>query len=274
MIILISVFLAALGAIFGSFIGAMTWRMKHHKDWVRGRSECEHCHHKLSPLDLVPIFSWLALRGKCRYCHKPIGATALYLELGTAAAFVISFLFWPNLNVLSLNTSSSLWPIVTLVIWLIALIIMIALLTYDARWRLLPNQLVYPLIGLALVFGLVNNLAILHYDIVGTIFNLALGLLPISGVYFILWLLSKGKWIGLGDVRLGLALGLMLPWQFGLLVLFLANTLSTLVVIPGLLTHKLKPNSQIPFGPYLIIATFLVQLLGQSVVDYVDEIFY
>jgi hypothetical protein len=64
--ILIVIGLFWFGAIFGSFAGAVAWRIKKKKDFVRGRSECEHCHHELAPLDLVPVFSWLGLRESSR----------------------------------------------------------------------------------------------------------------------------------------------------------------------------------------------------------------
>ena len=89
-------FIFVLGAVMGSFVGAMTWRMKTHKDWVKGRSECEHCHHQLAVVDLIPILSYVTLGGKCRYCRKSIGRTAILLELGGGAAFLISALLFPS----------------------------------------------------------------------------------------------------------------------------------------------------------------------------------
>ena len=89
------------------------------------------------------------------------------------------------------------------------------------------------------------------------------GMTPIAGIYGAIYLASRGKLVGLGDVKLGLAIGLLVPqWWLGLVILFLANLLATLVSLPALLRHQLKRTSAIPFGPYLIVATYLVFLLS------------
>lgn len=252
----------------GSFVGAMTWRMHQHLDWVKGRSECEHCHHRLAVVDLIPLVSYLTLRGKCRYCHKPIGCTTFCLELGTGLAFLLSAIMWPTamagrwispayaLSGLDVMTS------LILGLWLVAVTIMAALFVYDYRWHLLPNKLVFPLIGVGLVYSGLSYLGLQQVGITDWLINVGLGLLPVSGIYGLLYLVSRGRWIGLGDVKLGLAIGCLVPWWGGIVVLFLANLLGSLVAIPGLIRHLVKPNSQIAFGPYLIIATYSVVLFG------------
>lgn len=257
-----------LGSVMGSFVGAMTWRMRHHLDWVKGRSECEHCHHQLAVLDLIPIWSYLALRGKCQYCHRPIGRTALGLELATGAAFLISAMVWPSamagrwwpldytLTALTVVTSLALG------LWLVCLTIMAALFIYDLRWRLLPNKLVFPLVGVSLLWSAVFYLGVAQTTIGDWLLNVGLGLLPIAGVYGLLYIVSRGRWIGFGDVKLGLAIGCLVPWWGGLVVLFLANFLGALAAVPGLLSRRLHKASQIAFGPYLIISTYLVVLFG------------
>ena len=249
-------------------VGAMTWRMRHRLDWVKGRSECEHCHHQLAVLDLIPIVSYISLRGKCRYCHKPIGRTAILLEVSTGLAFLTSALLWPSwimgqwtnpANVLALLDG---WTSLTLGLWLVCLTIMTALFVYDWRWHLLPNKLVWPLIIVALVLSGVDYMFIQRATVGEWLLNLLLGLLPISGIYGCLYVLSKGKWIGLGDIKLGIAIGWLVPWYGGLVVLFLSNLLASLVVAPKLITGKTKKNSTMPFGPYLIVATVAAFLLN------------
>src|SRR2546427_122886 len=91
---MIVLLLILLGLVLGSFVNALVWRLHEHKDWVNDRSECVHCHHKLGPLDLIPVVSYLYLRGKCRYCHQRIEDTPL-TELALPLAFVTSYLCWP-----------------------------------------------------------------------------------------------------------------------------------------------------------------------------------
>ena len=257
-----------LGSVMGSFVGAMTWRMKTNRDWVRGRSECERCHHKLAVIDLIPIFSYLALGGKCRYCHKKISRSALALELAGGSAFLVSTMLFPSMAYQEwldpLASFQLLTPMLSLAmgLWLVCLVVMMALFVYDLRWRLLLNKLVFPLIVASLLLSAVMNLGLAHVSLMDWLITLGLGMLPITGVYGLLYLLSRGRWIGLGDVKLGIAIGLLIPWWGGILVLFLSNLLASLASVPGLLKHRINGASEIPFGPFLLVATYLVFLLG------------
>ena len=262
------VLMFVLGSVMGSFVGAMTWRMKTNRDWVRGRSECERCHHKLAVIDLIPIFSYLTLGGRCRYCHKKISRSALVLELAGGSAFLVSTMLFPSMVYQEwldpLASLQLLTPMLSLAmgLWLVCLAIMMALFIYDLRWRLLPNKLVFPLIVISLLLSAVMNLGLAHVSLMDWLITLGLGMLPITGVYGILYLLSRGRWIGLGDVKLGIAIGLLIPWWGGVLVLFLSNLLASLASIPGLLKRRISGASEIPFGPFLLVATYLVFLLG------------
>jgi len=263
MSIFLAIFFLMLGAVAGSFVGALTWRLKQKLDWVKGRSVCEHCKHQLGVGDLVPIVSWLALRGKCRYCRKPIGWLAFGLEVGVAAAFGLSYLLWPLGNIV-VGGNLDLGQFGLLAIWLVMVVLMAALFVYDARWRLLPNKLLWPLVGVAAVFAILSNVMVGRLGPVDFLTQISAALLPVTGVYGILYLLSRGKWIGLGDVKFGLVVGLLLNFWGAVLVLIGANLIGVLVMLPGLIGRKLNLNSKIPFGPFLILATFWTFLfLGQ-----------
>lgn len=255
--------LGIIGAVFGSFVGALTWRMHQKMNWVNSRSICEHCKHKLNVLDLIPIFSWLFLRGKCRYCHKPIGWLAFVLEVGEAVAFVTSYLFWPLGEIES----------ILFAIWLIIVVFFTALLVYDARWRLLPDKLLWPLVGVAAVFAILNNIFVQHLNVFDFLTGIGLAMLPVAGVYGVLYLISRGRWIGLGDVKFGLVVGLIVSPIGAILVLAGANFIGTLAMLPLLLARKLNMNSKIPFGPFLIAATFFTFLLSNNLIDLVEKYF-
>lgn len=259
--VLIAVFLTAVGAAMGSFIDAFAWRLHTGRDFVAGRSECEHCHHKLGPLDLIPIFSWLALGGKCRYCRQPIGGRVVLGELAMAVAFGLSYVYWP----LGFDT----WQAAALLgMWLVYLVLLGALLVYDLRWLLLPDKIVYPLIGLGFIdaglrVSLLPGATVLDYAT-----HAALGIMAMAGVYWLLYTISKGKWVGYGDVKLAIFMGLVLGWQKTLLTLMLANVIGLLVVLPSLLTKRLNPKSQIPFGPFMIIAFVIAGLFGDQLINW------
>jgi len=289
------IFLALIGAACGSFVGAMTWRMHYNNEigtkksktkskknttrkpeklsWVNGRSQCEHCGHQLAWYDLLPIVSWLWLKGKCRYCGKKIGWTAIALEIGVGAAFVVSFLFWP--------ATSQAGPVgqpvqaVGFLLWLITVVLMAALLVYDARWRLLLDKLLWPLIGVVFVWNVISFVVCATHGwsvALGYLGDIALALIPVFGLYLVLYLISRGRWVGFGDVKFGIVVALILAdWKMATLVLIGANVLGTLLVLPSLVMKKLNVNSQIAFGPFLILATFLTFLFGRPLIEWATK---
>ncbi len=298
--IFIIVLLAGLGLIFGSFVNALVWRL-HSQEEIRdkieelqtersksktattkagtsnnidtlnarlqdlsmskGRSMCSKCSHPLAPKDLVPLFSWLLLRGKCRYCHKPIEDTPL-LEIGLPLVFIASYVFWP------LDTSNLTgYGFASFGLWLVFLIGFAALTAYDIRWFLLPDKIVWPLALIALLQVLVHSV---FYDGGVAVLVTALwGVVMCSGIFYALFTISKGEWIGGGDVKLGIVLGLLVggPLQ-GLLVIFAASVFGTVASIPMLLQKKLQRTSIIPFGPFLMLACVVVMLFGQRLSDW------
>lgn len=257
--IIIVVYLALLGAALASFAGAMAWRLHEGRDAIKDRSECEHCHHKLSAWDLIPIASWLWLRGRCRYCGKPIGVQLLLMEIGLAGLFVASYLWWPY-------DVQTLLGLSLLVVWLLALVLLAILFLYDLRWYLLPDRIMWPLIGLGSIFFVLRAFS-LEWPLPQAGFELAGGLLPVAGLYYVLYLISKGAWVGFGDVKLGLFIGLVLGWQGALIALMAANVIGLLWILPGMASGKIGRHSTIPFGPFLIIGTVVALLWGQPLIQ-------
>lgn len=283
--IVIYIALALFGLALGSFSGAMVWRLRAHqlkedeaagekinkseysklgqllkKSVAQDRSICLHCQHQLKWYDLLPLVSWIQLKGKCRYCHKPIGYMEPLIELGTAAFFVISYAFWP----VALGDAVSY---ANFGLWLIVGIGLIILFAYDSRWYLLPDKIAFPLIGIAGLYALLQIAQ--ASDKVGALYDVAMAATILSGIYYLLYVLSQGKWIGFGDIKLGLVLAFMLgQWELAFLTLFLANIIGCLVVLPGLATKKLSRTSHVPFGPMLIAAYFIVGIFGHVVLGW------
>jgi len=282
---IIVVGLALLGLVLGSFVGASLWRLRaaqlktdavagekvrasdkrrvaklQQKSITKDRSVCLYCGNGLRWYDLVPLISWISLRGKCRYCHKPIGWFEPLIELGLAAFFVMSFLFWPYI----LDTPLA---VVQFVIWLVAGIGLALLFAYDMKWFLLPDVVTLPLIGIGAIHALlviVSSTAPIEAAV-----NVLGSCLVLSGLYYAIYVLSGKQWVGFGDVKLGLALGLLLAdWQLAILALFLANLIGTLVILPALVTRKLKKGTHIPFGPLLISGWALAGIFGADILGW------
>lgn len=252
------VVLALSGLCFGSFVNALVWRLKKKRDFVKERSECTHCHHILAWYDLIPVLSWLSLGGKCRYCRKKIDDSPL-TELGVAFVFVLSYVYWP--------LGFSVAGVVLFVLWLVALVLLAALFLYDMKWSLLPNALTFPLIGIGVVWVVVYYGWLVPASFIEAAQGVALGIASVAGLYGLLYAVSKGEWVGFGDVKLGIFMGLVLGWQGGLLAVMLANVTAFLVIVPGLLTQKVTRKSRIPFGPFLIIGTVLAFLFGSQLIS-------
>ena len=248
-----------LGLCFGSFVNALVWRLRKKRNFVSERSECTHCHHILAWYDLVPVLSWVSLRGRCRYCHKHIDDSPV-TELGVAVVFGLSYLFWPF--------GFSTVGLLLLVVWLVVVVLLAALFLYDLRWMLLPNKLVFPLIGLGVLWVSVYYLGFMPTAPLDILKDSVLGVASVAGLYGLLYWVSKGSWVGFGDVKLGVFMGLVLGWQQGLLAVVLANVIAFLLVLPGLLSGKIKRTARIPFGPFLIVATIIAFLFGQHILTW------
>ncbi len=263
--------LGLLGLCFGSFVNAAVWRLheqntrqkltkaqRQRLSILHGRSMCTDCRHELAWYDLLPVVSWVSLGGKCRYCHKPISWQYPAVECITGLLFVSSYLLWPY------GFDKAGW--VLLGMWLVFLVGFMALAVYDLRWMLLPNKIVYGLIGLV-VLQLVFKLFV--YDASDVLSEAFWGFVVIGGLFYGLFQVSGGRWIGGGDVKLGFLIGPLVGGPMNsILVIFLASCLGSLVSLPMIARKKLTPTSRIPFGPFLLAATVVVYLLGPRIAEY------
>lgn len=230
---------------------------------LRGRSMCPDCKHELAAKDLVPLLSWLELRGRCRYCQKSIHWQYPAVELTTAILFIASYYFWPFNLVFG-------WQTVLFGLWLGIVVIMVALAVYDLRWMILPDKLVYILVVLSLLFVAIAVFVNPNQAMAKLV---ALALVCSFGLFYVLFQLSNGKWIGGGDVKISAALGLLLLTPINVfLMIFLASLGGSLVALPLLLSGKATRTSRIPFGPFLLAATFLVFLFGSQIISWYTEL--
>lgn len=260
---MIPLMLLGLGLIFGSFVNALVWRLKKRRNWLSERSECPHCHHVLAPKDLVPVLSWLMLRGKCRYCKHPIEDSPL-TELALPALFLLSYYAWPTELV-----GAGLFSFIC---WLVFLIAFLALTIYDLRWYLLPDKIVYPLNAAA--FAQQFIVAVAYGGGWAHLVQALGGALVVSGLFYVLFQVSNGSWIGGGDVKLGIALGLLAgdPMR-AVLLLFIASVGGMLASLPLVFNGKAKRKTQIPFGPFLILGLIITRLFGAQLINWYAGLF-
>lgn len=283
--IFISIALGIFGAALGSFAGAQVWRLRARQlveEKKAGEKVDAKEYKRLLPLtkqrllkdrsidldtgkplawyDLIPIISWLMLRGRSRYSGKPIGYFELLVEVGVAAFFVLSFVFWPY-------PLEGVMEISKFVVWLLAGVLLAIQFATDYKWSILWTVLSYALIGLGIIFAALTIFG--SVDTTATLWSVCGSVLILGGLYFVLYAVSRERWVGLGDVFLGIGLGLLLAdWMLALVALFMANLIGTIVVLVGFATKKVKRGQHVPFGPFFIAGAVVAQLFGQSIITW------
>jgi prepilin signal peptidase PulO-like enzyme (type II secretory pathway) len=274
MIMLMVLILFVLGLVLGSFDNALVWRVRQRELALEGkgnkklakqlfkansRSMCPNCHHLLGWRDLVPVFSYLALGGKCRYCKKHISWQYPLVELSTAILFIVSFIFWP------VSLVGSQWFVFGL--WLVILTGLVALAVYDLKWMILPSIVIVILCIIATLMTTINIINGGH--IAKSIINLTGSIAISAGIFYVIFKASKGKWIGGGDINLGVLIGLIVATPAkAMLVIFLASLGGSLIALVLMALGRFSRKSVIPFGPFLIGATIIVLLFGQFIIDW------
>ena len=243
------------GAIVGSFLNVVSLRFNTGVT-LGGRSKCMSCGKKLSWLELFPIFSFLALRGKCRGCKSKISWQYPLVEFIAGAIFVmIFFIFPPFTYVMSLAT------VIQMIIGCLLLVITI----YDIKHKIIPDQFVYTFCFFALASLFLGGSSWWH---IPTYTQLMAG--PIVALPFVLlWLVSRGTWMGLGDGKLALGIGWLVGLNGGVNAIVVAFWIGAVVSVVWLLYtyKKFKPRMEIPFGPYLILGLYLVLLFKVTIID-------
>jgi len=231
--------LAVIGACVGSFLNVVADRLPERKSLIRPASHCPACGRRLSPLELIPVVSWLALRGRCRHCRTPIPLRVPLVEALTAGIFVATaWLVSP-------------WQRATLSLLYASLLIVIAVI--DFEHHLVPNRLVYP--------GLLLALAGAFVPVPPEPLSALAGGAIAFGTLFAIAALSPGG-MGMGDVKLAAFVGLSLGFPLAVPIVLLAFVSGGLVGGLLLMTKRARPGDAVPFGPFLALAGVLGLLLG------------
>lgn len=245
------------GLIIGSFLNVII--IRHGARSLQGRSECFSCSKKLAWYELVPVFSWIAQGGRCRGCGARISIQYPIVEALTAIAFAC----------IGGAPLSLLWQVFAAVI--AGLFIVIAV--YDIQHTIIPNEWVW-------AFNILALFSVLYMPSASYPLSLALAAGPLVALpLFLLWFVSRGAWMGFGDVKFALGMGWLLGIGAGMTALLLSFIIGALVSVCILLplphliralritrfgrsNRRFTMKSEVAFGPFLIAATALVWILG------------
>lgn len=240
------------GLSVGSFLNCVVYRLEEGKSFLKGRSFCPVCKHNLAWPDLIPVFSFIFLGGKCRYCQKKISWQYPLVELVTAILFLS---VWLKLDG---------GPASIIFNWAMAGFL-IVVLVYDLKHYIIPDRVIFPAIAIAAIYDVWRSdlpiIDIWRSDLFASAFGAA-------GFFLTIVLISRGKWMGIGDIKLAFLMGLVLGWPNILVALFLAFLMGG-AVGAGLIALKKKGlKSELPFGPFLIAGTYLVLFWGNNLFDW------
>ena len=252
MYILLSI---VLGGIWGSFANVCIHRLPKEQSVVRGRSYCPSCEKEIKWFDNIPIISFIFLGAKCRNCKEKIKLTYFIVEiLSVFSLFVIYYFF-------GLTTTTLLLMILS--------IFFIIIFFIDLKHFIIPNELTFPLMVIGFIKSFDPNL---NQTIFPNYINSLIG--GISG-YLIIWLIiffykkvRKKEGMGLGDAKLMAVIGFWFGWVSIPFVIFISSIVALATVIPSLINKSRQMSSEIPFGPYIIIACVLYVTLSDQIINF------
>jgi leader peptidase (prepilin peptidase)/N-methyltransferase len=249
------IFVCVLGLIFGSFASAIIYRVPRGLPWAKagGRSRCTACGVHLAPIDLIPVVSWMNNRGACRHCFASVSKLYPALEFSCAALCALVFL-------VSSGDVLAKYALILSVPFLVSLVMI------DLQHKLLPNQIVAILGGIAAVFLVLETsfgsassspIAFLSEHVLGA-------LLYGAFAYILGWIMRgvlKKDALGMGDVKFFAVVGLWLGVSYLSVFCILSGVLG---VALGLFWKYKFKQDVFPFGPALIASLFLILLLNGS----------
>lgn len=247
---------ALLGIIIGSFLNVVILRYNTGRG-INGRSGCLSCGKNLTWLELVPVISFFVQKRRCVGCESKISWQYPLVELATSGVFVA--IFFRQIDLFFENPTNFFISFIFLaVIWSILIVIFV----YDLRHKIIPNGLAYTFAILALIYTLIN-ISISEWFLMPYVLDVFAGIIFFIP-FFLLWFVSGGRWIGLGDGKLALGIGWLLGFVTGISSIFVAFWIGALFSVLLLLITRLKKmghnitmKSEVPFAPFLIIGTLI-----------------
>jgi len=237
-------FFFILGLVFGSFLNSLIFRFYNNLPlWQR--SFCPECKKNIKTRDLIPLLSFFLLGGKCRFCRQKISWQYFFVELIVGIVFVLFFVKYAALNLFLIRD-------------LFFALVLIFIFVFDLRYYLILDKVVWP----ALIISLILNF-FLGLNWLDLIFGLMIG----AGFFGLQYLLSK-NWVGVGDIKLGALIGVMLGWPLVILAIALAYIIGGLTAIYLLIVGRKKFGDILPMGTFLSAATIVILLLGEKMLSW------
>ena len=239
-----------LGALWGSFANVCIFRLPKEKGVVSGRSYCPKCKKKIVWYDNIPIISFFLLGGKCRKCKKSISIQYVIVESINIVSFITIYYFFGI-------------SIITVLLMMLSISFLI-IFFIDLEHFIIPNVLTFPMMIVGFLKSFDPNLPYLFPNYINSLIGGLFGYGVIWSIIYFYKQLRKKEGMGLGDAKLLAVVGFWFGWISIPFVLFLSSVLALLWVAPDLIKKSKKLTSQIPFGPYIILASILFFISKQK----------
>jgi len=240
--IFVLVFLFAIGAIFGSFLNVVATRVATEREFLFSRSSCSSCGNILKPFQMIPIFSFLFLRGRCGFCKSEISKNHFLAEVGTGAVFTLSYF-------LNLDFSGIL-------IYFVVSCFFIILFICDATEYMIPDKIAIPAIVCVGLIRFLETKDILNIVIAGVA----------GAVWFLVqFFISNGRWVGGGDIRIGVLMGVLTGFPMVFLALFLSYIFGAVIALYLMIFEGKNLKSKLPFATILLPCAFITWLWGDFI---------
>jgi leader peptidase (prepilin peptidase) / N-methyltransferase len=221
------------GLAFGSFLNVVIYRLPRAESLISPPSRCPRCGHTLTAPENVPVFSWLFLRGRCKACGQPIPVRYPLVELLTAALFLIAVLeFGASVQAVAVCVLAAFLVVVTFV---------------DLDHLLIHDSLVIPAAVIGLIFAIVERRLLSAIE----------GGLVFAGLLGVLYLVTRGRGLGLGDVKMAGAIGLYLGYPVSFAAAIGAFVIGAVLAIPVLLAGSRGRREALPFGPFMVLSSLV-----------------
>ncbi len=233
------IFVFCLGLLVGSFLNVCAERLPEGESVLWGRSHCDFCKKTLRWYELIPLVSYILQRGRCLRCRKKLSLQYPIMELVTGAGFVALFHY----------TSGPLLSFIALAgLFSVLLVIFVA----DLKYQIIPDSMVWAGITFSVMYIYTSGqwpIFIANYLFSAIISTLA---------FWALWAITRGRGMGLGDVKFAFVMGLFLGYPGVIVAFYIAFLTGAIVGVILMITGKKKWKSKIAFGPFLILGMSIV----------------
>lgn len=256
----VTIIFFGLGLIIGSFLNVVVYRFNTQKS-LGGRSACMSCRNQLSWYELLPVVSYVFLKGRCKSCQSKISAQYPAVEL--ASGIIFATLFWKFQGLFFADTVSFT---ITYAYYTLMFSLLLVIAVYDVKHKIIPDML-------ALVFGVLAFTGIFLFDASGFNVHLSATLEYFSGLFLalpfaLIWLVSRGAWMGLGDAKLIIGMGYLVGFSMALSGIVLAFWSGAVIGIILIALSRKGMKSEVPFAPFLVLGVFISFICSVQLFSY------